>query len=53
MIRQWGTGHKYIGGFENGKRDGEGFMTLPGGRTLKGRLRNDAAPDTFPLHDSF
>jgi hypothetical protein len=53
MIRQWGPGHKYIGEFVNGKRDGEGFMTLPRGRTLKGRFRTDAAPDTFPLHDGF
>jgi len=36
------TGHKYTGEFKNGKLDGEGYMTLPLGRTLKGRFRNNS-----------
>jgi len=36
---EYATGHKYTGGFKNGLRDGEGFMTMPGGRTLKGRFK--------------
>jgi hypothetical protein len=35
----YSTGHKYTGEFKNGMRDGEGFMTMPGGRTLKGRFQ--------------
>jgi hypothetical protein len=38
----YSTGHKYTGEFKNGHRDGEGFMTLPGGRTLKGRFRDNS-----------
>ncbi len=38
----YSTGHKYTGEFKNGMRDGEGFMTLPGGRTLKGRFQYNA-----------
>jgi hypothetical protein len=36
------TGHKYTGEFKNGKLDGEGYMTLPLGRTLKGRFRDNS-----------
>jgi hypothetical protein len=28
--------------FKNGMHEGEGFMTLPGGRTLKGRFQYSA-----------
>jgi hypothetical protein len=38
----YSTGHKYVGDFKNGMREGEGFMTLPGGRTLKGRFEGNA-----------
>ena len=38
----YSTGHRYTGEFKNGLRDGEGFMTLPGGRTLKGRFQYNA-----------
>jgi hypothetical protein len=38
----YSTGHKYVGEFRNGMRDGEGAMSLPGGRTLKGRFEGDA-----------
>jgi hypothetical protein len=38
----YSTGHKYVGEFRNGKRDGEGVMAMPGGRTLKGRFERDA-----------
>jgi hypothetical protein len=34
----YSTGHTYTGEFKNGLRDDEGFMTMPGGRTLKGRF---------------
>ncbi len=36
------TGHKYTGEFKNGKLDGEGYMTLPLGRTLKGWFRDNS-----------
>jgi len=36
------TGHKYTGEFKNGKLDGGGNMTLPLGRTLKGRFRDNS-----------
>jgi hypothetical protein len=38
----YSTGHKYTGEFKNGMRNGEGFMTLPGSRTLKGRFQYNA-----------
>ena len=38
----YSTGHKYVGEFKNGMRDGEGAMAMPGGRTLKGRFERDA-----------
>jgi hypothetical protein len=38
-VMEYSTGHKYTGEFRNGMRDGEGFMTMPGGRTLKGRFQ--------------
>ena len=41
-IMVYSTGHKYTGEFKNGLRDGEGFMTMPGGRTLKGRFQYNA-----------
>jgi hypothetical protein len=47
----YSTGPKYTGGFKNGLRDGEGFMTLPGGRTLKGRFQNSMVVEgtyTYP-----
>ena len=37
----YSTGHKYTGEFKKGMRDGEGFMTMPGGRTLKGRFQHN------------
>ncbi len=36
---EYATGHTYTGEFKKGMRDGEGFMTMPGGRTLKGRFQ--------------
>jgi hypothetical protein len=39
----YSTGHKYTGEFKNGLRHGEGFMAMPGGRTLKGQFQYNAA----------
>jgi hypothetical protein len=47
----YSTGHIYTGGFKNGKRDGEGFMKLPGGRTLKGRFQDNTISGTFTYPD--
>ena len=41
-IMIYSTGHKYIGEFKNGKRDGQGFLTMPGGRTFEGQFRQNA-----------
>ena len=52
----YSTGHKYTGEFKNGMRDGEGFMTLPGGRTLKGLFRNNSIFEgtyTYPNGEVF
>ena len=38
----YSTGHKYVGEFKNGKRDGQGFLTMPGSRTLEGQFRHNA-----------
>ena len=38
----YSTGHRYTGEFKNGRREGDGVLTLPGGRTLKGRFEGDA-----------
>ena len=48
----YSTGQKYTGEFKNGMRDGEGFMTLPGGRTLKGRFQyNTVFEGTYTYPD--
>ncbi|MCK7513212.1 MAG: hypothetical protein MZV70_60420 [Desulfobacterales bacterium] len=48
----YSTGHKYTGEFKNGLRDGEGFMTMPGGRTLKGRFQfNTVFEGTYTYPD--
>ena len=47
----YSTGHIYTGGFKNGKRDGEGFMKLPGDRTLKGRFQDNTISGTFTYPD--
>jgi hypothetical protein len=41
----YSTGHKYVGEFKNGMRDGEGVMSMPLGRTLKGRFERNAIFD--------
>lgn len=42
------TGHKYVGEFKNGKRDGFGFMSMPLGRTLEAHWQNnDPIEGTF------
>ena len=40
----YSTGHRYTGEFKNGMRDGEGLMTMPGGRTLQKAF--SARPDS-------
>ena len=48
----YSTGHKYVGEFKNGIRDGQGFLTMPGGRTLEGLfLRNDPIEGTYTFPD--
>ena len=48
----YSTGHKYVGEFNNGKRDGQGFLTMPGGRTLEGLfVRNDPIEGTYTYPD--
>jgi hypothetical protein len=48
----YSTGHKYVGEFKNGMRDGVGFMSLPLGRTLEALWRkNDAIEGTFTYPD--
>ncbi len=48
----YSTGHRYTGEFKKGLRDGEGFMILPGGRTLKGRFKyNEAFEGTYTYSD--
>jgi hypothetical protein len=48
----YSTGHTYTGEFRNGMRDGEGIMTLPLGRTVKGRFeRNALAEGTYTDSD--
>ncbi len=44
----YSTGHKYVGEFKNGKRDGQGLLTTPDGRTLKGKFeRNNPLEGTY------
>jgi hypothetical protein len=38
----YSTGHTYVGEFKNGKRDGQGFLTMPGSRSLEGQFRHNA-----------
>ena len=48
----YSTGHKYVGEFRNGLRDGQGFMSMPLGRTLEGQwVRNDATEGTYTYPD--
>jgi hypothetical protein len=47
----YSTRHIYTGGFKNGKHDGEGFMQLPGGRTLKGRFQDNTISGIFTYPD--
>lgn len=50
-VMEYATGHTYTGEFKNGMREGEGAMTLPGGRTLKGRFQYNTIFDgtyTYP-----
>ena len=42
------TGHSYIGEFKNGGRDGQGFLSMPFGRTIEGFWRkNDLVEGTY------
>ena len=48
----YSTGHKYVGEFKNGERDGQGFLTMPGSRTLEGQfVRNDPIEGTYTYPD--
>ena len=38
----YSTGHKYVGEFEEGKRQGQGRIYMPGGRTFEGQFRQNA-----------
>lgn len=48
----YSTGHRYVGEFKNGMRDGQGFLTMPGARTLEGQfLRNEPIEGTYTYPD--
>jgi hypothetical protein len=44
----YSTGHKYVGEFKDGRRDGQGFLSLPFGRTIEGVWRrNELVEGTY------
>jgi hypothetical protein len=48
----YSTGHRYVGEFKNGMRDGAGFMSMPLGRTIEALWRrNDAIEGTYTYPD--
>ena len=48
----YSTGHKYVGEFKNGKRDGLGCLFMPSGRKLEGQFReNEPIKGTFTCPD--
>ena len=36
----YANGNKYVGGWKNGKKHGQGTATAPDGRVMKGTFRN-------------